>query len=381
MELPNLKDSFFEAFSLIEDPRSANSAHSIETVLFCLLIGVICGADGFVRAEQIADLKKDFIRRYVPLGKKVPTHDTMARLLARIDPDQFVASFARFMRRLTGYSERDILNFDGQTLRGVTGTAAQHRSRSKAAKDQEHIVTAFSTMRCIVLAQIKTLAGVNEVSAAQELLTILDVKGAIITADAMHACAKTFEMIKERGADYVVTLKQNTPLLCDAAELAFRQNEPIVVETKERRGKVTEKRRYEIVPSGDLSGVGHGTVGAFIRVTRENVSHSGRPRKTDEPTMYVASLSPGDVDAIVDSIRKRWEIENKLHWVLDVTFRQDRSRIRVMNAAQNFTRVRHIVFNALSLARDPKRKSFDAKRTRASMDEKFLARALRLRAA
>jgi predicted transposase YbfD/YdcC len=249
MELPNLKDSFFEAFSLIEDPRSANSAHSIETVLFCLLIGVICGADGFVRAEQIADLKKDFIRRYVPLGKKVPTHDTMARLLARIDPDQFVASFARFMRRLTGYSERDILNFDGQTLRGVTGTAAQHRSRSKAAKDQEHIVTAFSTMRCIVLAQIKTLAGVNEVSAAQELLTILDVKGAIITADAMHACAKTFEMIKERGADYVVTLKQNTPLLCDAAELAFRQNEP---NRRDQSGKVTETRRYEIVPSGDL---------------------------------------------------------------------------------------------------------------------------------
>ena len=236
-------------------------------------------------------------------------------------------------------------------------------------------------MRCIVLAQIKTLVGVNEVSAAQELLTILDVKGAIITADAMHACAKTFEMIKERGANYVVRLKQNTPPLCDAAELAFRENEPLVKETKERRGKVSEKRRYEIVPSGDLSGVGHGTVRAFIRVTRTNVSHAGRPRKTDEPTMYVSSLSPGDVDAIVDSIRKRWEIENKLHWVLDVTFRQDQSRIRVMNAAQNFTRVRHIVFNALSLARDPKRKSFDAKRTRASMDQRFLVRALRLRAA
>jgi predicted transposase YbfD/YdcC len=382
VENPNLalKGAFFDCFSLIDDPRAANAAHPLVTVLFCLVVGVICGGDGFVQAEHFARLKRKFIERYVPLKKgKIPTHDTMARLLADIDPDQFVSAFALFMERISGHSSGDIINLDGKTLRGVVGKAAL--KRADAAEDQAHIVSAFSTLRCIVLGQLRSLQVANEVEAAQELLQILDIKNAVVTMDAAHAAYRTLEIIAEQSAHVVVTVKTNTAKLHGDIISAFHRDKPTVVETNETTRGGIERRRYEVVPaSGPSIDENFGTLKSFVRVTRENVSHSSKSQEAPSVTFYASSMPPSQAKKIAESVRARWGIENKLHYVLDVTFDEDRSRIRAKNAPENFARIRHIALNLLGLLKTPNL-SFALKRGTALADDRYLARALRLKVA
>ena len=373
---PSLKDTFFDCFSLIDDPRAANSAHSLMTVLFCLIVGVVCGADGFVQAEHIARLKISFIKRYVRIRRDVPTHDTMARLLGDLDPDQFVSAFATFMERLTGHRAKDIINLDGKTLRGVVGTAAL--KRAGAAENQAHIVSAFSALRCIVLGQLRSKRVANEVVAAQELLQILDIRGAVITMDAAHTVYRTLEIIAERGAEVVVTVKTNAASLHKGVKDAFRRGSPNAIETTEKTHGGLERRMYEIVrASGNAVDKNFCTLKSFVRVTRENTSHSGKRRKKKSVTYYASSLPAEEVQRIADCVRARWAIENKLHYVLDVAFDEDRSRVRMKNSPENLSRVRHIALNLLSLIKAPK-VSFALKRSTALADDRYLGRVLRL---
>ena len=373
---PSLQSTFFECFGLIDDPRAANSAHSLMAVLFCVVVGVVCGADGFVQAEHIARLKVGFIKRYVPLRRGVPTHDTMARVLGNLDPDQFVRAFAMFMERLTGHRNRDIINLDGKTLRGVVGAAAL--KRAGATNDQAHIVSAFSTLRCIVLGQLRTKRVVNEVASVQELLQFLDVNGAVVTMDAAHTVYRTLQIVSERRAEVVVTVKRNSANLYDDIKATFRRGAPTVVETSEKAHGGIERRTYEVIrASGDAVDTNYCTLKSFVRVTRDSTSLAGQRRPKTAATYYASSLPPQQAKRIADCIRARWAIENKLHYVLDVSFSEDRSRIRIKNSPENFARVRHIALNLLALIKTPKT-SFALKRTTAAIDDKFLARVLRL---
>lgn len=375
-----LQTTIYDCFSLIDDPRAANAAHPLVTVLFCLIVGVVCGADGFVQAEHIARLKKSFIRKYVPIKRDVPTHDTMARVLADLDPDQFVSAFAALMERVSGRPAKDIINLDGKTLRGVVGVAAM--KRADGAESQAHIVSAFSSLRGIVLGQLRSECVANEVVAAQELLQILDVRGAVVTVDAAHTCRRTLEIIEERGADVVVAVKANAAKLQEHIVEAFEREKPQTIRTAEKARGTIEGRTYEIIAASreDVSAddrFGFPTLNTFIRVTRENVSHAAVQQRTERETFYASSLKLADAERIAECIRARWAIENKLHYVLDITFSEDRSRIRTKNAPENFARIRHIALGLLALQKSPKL-SFPLKRTTAAMDDRYLTRALRL---
>jgi len=370
-----LVGTIFESFLLLDDKRTANSSYSLEAVLFSLLVGVLCGGDGFVQAEAIARQYKPFIKKYVTLSRDVPSHDTMARVLALIDPQQFSDAFSTFMERLTGFSRRDIYNLDGKTLRGVVGVGALKRSRSDAALHQLQIVSLFSTMRNVVLAQVKTMKSVNEVKSAQELLQLFDIRNTIVTMDAMHCTRRTLEIIAEQGADAIVTVKRNAPALDDVITETIRRQKPIVITTTERgRGGRRERRTYRVYEASLST---YPTIKSVIVVTRENVSHSG-PQKKANVTRYASTLPHIDAKLIADCIRRRWTIENTFHYTLDVTFGEDRSRVREKNAAENLSRVRHLAFNLLSLVKTKEKVSFAMKRIKCAMDPAFLARVLRL---
>lgn len=373
---PSPTPSILQSFACIDDPRAANAAHPLGTVLFCLLVGVLCGADGFVQAEHAARLKKKFIKNYVPLRKGIPTHDTMARVLGDIDPDQFVRAIASLMEGLSGRPARDIINIDGKTLRGVVGTAALKRAGT--AENQAHMVSAFSSLRRVVLEQLRSKRVANEVQAAQELLGLLEVEGAVVTLDAAHTVGKTLDLIVERGADYIVTVKRNAGALHDKITATFKTATPVVVRTVERSRGKDERRTYEIAPAPEaLAQTSFSTMKSFVRVTRENVSHSHQQQRHERETFYGSCLPPSEPDLIAKGIRERWGIENRLHHVLDMTFDEDGSRIRTKNAPENFARVRHIALAMLSVAKGPKI-SYALKRMTAAMDDRYLARTLGL---
>lgn len=370
---PTLLGTIFESFVLLDDPRGGNTRHPIGNVVFCVLVGVICGADGFVQAEHVCRLKKAFIKKYT--GGDVPSHDTMARTLSLLDPHLFASAFITFMERLTGIRRKTLFNLDGKTLRGVVGTAAMKRDRSKAASQQAQIVSLFSSMRQVVVGQLRTAKSVSEAPAAQELLQLVDIEGAIVTADAMHMTYRTLEVIAERGADAVITVKANAPALDKAMRHTFRYGTPVatIVTREEERGHVA-KRTYDFFRASPTGYVG---IETFVRVTRTNVSHDKQQKKANV-TKYASTLPLEQSETIAKCIRGRWHIENRLHYILDVTFREDRSRIRVKYAAENFSRVRHLAFNMLSLAKTSKKLSFELKRMTAAIDDRFLARVLRL---
>ena len=346
-------------------------------MLFCLIVGVVCGADGFVQAEAIARMKKPFIRKYVPLRRNtVPTHDTMARVLGDIDPEQFLNAFANFMSRLGSRPRSDIINLDGKTLRGVVGAAAT--KREGAVQNQAHMVSAFSSLRGLVLGQVKSKHVAHETAAAQELLQILDLKGAVVTMDAAHSNPVTMKIIDDRGDDYVVAVKGNAKFLQGAIVDEFLRGGPASdVTTSERTHGQIEHRMYEVIAASNAVAQRFPTVKSFIRVSREGVSHSGNEQQSDADRLYASSLPAEDAERIATCIRARWGIENSLHYVLDISFDEDRSRIRSKNAPENFSRVRHIALGLLGMVKGPKL-SFPVARITAGMDDRFLARVLKV---
>lgn len=377
METPETADdeSIFDCFSLIDDPRAANASHPLVDVLVCLIVAVCCGADGFVQAEEIAKQRKDFIKKYVPLRRGVPSHDTMAYVLSSIDPEEFLITFVMFMERLSGKPRRDIINLDGKSLRGVVG--AKNYANPDAVKDHTHIVSAFSAVRGVVIGQMRSGKGVNEVHAAQELLQMIDVKGAVVTFDAAHTGVATLDIVAARKADAVFAVKGNSAALHADIVKAFGEGRPKKLETAEKTHGTIETRLYEFLPaSGEAVESRFKTLKTFVRVTRDDVSHASRARQQTSETYYAATLV--NVERIAECIRKRWAIENNLHCVLDIAFDEDRSRIRKKHAAENFSRVRHIAFNLLHMKKTPRKLSVALKRIRAAMDDRFLTSLLHL---
>lgn len=370
-----LKETIYAAFSVIDDPRAANASHPLVDVLFCIIVAVACGADSLVAAEQIAIGRKAFIKRYVPLRRGVPSHNTMGLVLASIDPKQFAAALAVFMGHLAGRPRRDIINLDGKSLRGVVG--AKNTRNPEAVAEQVHMVSAFSVLRQIVLGQVRSASVANEVEAAHELLKIIELKGATVTLDAAHTNRECLKIIDDRGGDVVVTVKGNTKKLQTEIEEAFRKQKPRVITTTERTHGATETRTYEFVAaSGDSVETTFKTLKTFVRVTRDNVSHASQQQREDAETYYATSLE--DDERAASCIRSRWGIENQLHYVLDVTFNEDGCRVRAKNAAENFSRIRHIVLGLLKTKKTAKATSVPIKRLLTAMDDRYLASVLRL---
>lgn len=364
--------SILDFFTDLPDPRShINRKHRLGDLIVISVLAVIAGADGPKAIGIWADAHEDWLRRYLELPHGVPSHDTIGRLLATLEPDAFQRCFANWIEslRAAGGDERsEIVAIDGKALR--------------RSHDRRHglgplfLVSAWAVRGGISLGQLATDEKSNEITAIPELLERIDVRKAIVTIDAAGCQREIAAKIVGARGDYVLALKGNqgslyeavvdyviTHLENDFADLDARKHEEVV----KGHGRVDTLTYYQLPVPASLPGKsrwkGLKTLGVAIRLSEEN------GRETSDVRYYISSLRPG-VKRFAAAVRGHWAIENTLHWCLDVTFREDDSRLRNRKAADNLAWLRRFAVGLLK--RQPDKESVAMRRRLAGWNVDYL---------
>lgn len=365
-------ETWQECFSALPDPRVVGRTwHKLLDILFLTLCAVMCGMDDWEAIEEWGDARLDWLRQFVPLENGIPSHDTFERVFAALDSAQFEACFVRWMHALCPSLEGQIVAIDGKTVRG-----SRHRRCGQAAL---HMVSAFVCGRGITLGQWQTDAKSNEITAVPELIDTLELKGATVTLDAMGCQKANAQALVDKGADYVFGLKGNQGTLHEQVRRLFDVTEWLHyrdfaewgdVANDAGHGRVERRRCIALAcPAGEPFDAWAGMKSVvMVEATRQTAQGV-----TTEQRYYVSSLGP-DAHQLAHTIRSHWEVENRLHWCLDVTFHEDACRTRRDHAPHNLNVVRKIAMNLLRL--NPLKKTLPKKRLRACLDPAYLAQVL-----
>lgn len=366
------KLDFLEHFSVLDDPRQAKKVlYPLDEVLLLTLCAVLCGADGWVSVAMFGRRKLAFLRRYLPFANGTPSHDQLGLVFGALDAAAFQTCFIAWTRALSGAIE-GVVAVDGKTLR---------RSFDRAGnKGAVHMVSAWSSAQKLVLGARAVDEKSNEITAIPELLDLLALKGAIVTIDAMGCQKKIAEKIIDKGADYVFGLKGNQGSLREDVELLFTEQlacdfkDIAVSKATSLDGEHGRIERREAFATEDIGWLEerHDWKGLRSIVMILSSRETAKGRET-EKRFYISSL-PADAEKLGAAIRTHWGVENGLHWVLDVNFRDDDCRIRKKNAPANFTAVKRATLNALRKA--PGKDSLKSKRLIAAWDEEYLGKTL-----
>jgi len=367
--------SLVEALRVIPDHRSeVGRLHPLDTILVIAICAMICGADNWVGIEAWAKAKQEWLETFLDLPNGVPSHDTFGRVFSALDPDAFQQAFIAWTAGLSSPLDGDVVAVDGKTLR---------RSFARASKRAAiHMVSAWSARQGISLGQLKTAEKSNEITAIPRLLNKLQLKGAIVTIDAMGCQKKITATIVDRGADYVIAVKDNQPKLYqgikdwfDAAVDADPADCALLTATTTERSHGREEVRTVWVgaPPANLpkreewAGLRSLVCVESVRTLNGKTSVFHR--------FYISSLKPEAPEKMLRIVREHWAIENSLHWVLDMSFREDDARARVDNAAENLSRLRHFALNLIKM--EPSRKvGVKTSRMRAGWDHDYLLKIL-----
>lgn len=362
-------------FSTLTDPRvQGRCKHQLIDIITIIICAVICGANDFVQIQKFGEAKQEWLKTFLELPYGIPSHDTIGRLLSVLSNDLVNECFLNWIQSVCIVTEGEIIPIDGKTLR-----RSYDSSSNKAAI---HMVSAWATQNGMALGQIKTDAKSNEITAIPKLLDMLELKGCIVTIDAMGTQKNIAKKIIDKDADYVLALKGNQSSIHKDVELYFNDipsdfdGAGTSIDTWETidgdHGRI-EIRKYTLVSDiewlqGKENWDGLRSIGMV-----ETIRDTGEKLNT-EKRYYLSSLE-NDVHKFSDAVRKHWEVENKLHWVLDVSFREDESRIRKGNAAENMAIIRHLALNLLN--RDTHSKvGKKTKRLMAGWDENYLTKVL-----
>ncbi len=378
MEFHNKAYKRFEkTFKEVDDFRQESKIkHLLIEILFIAVVATIAGADGWIAIGTFAESKEEWLRKYIPLNNGVPSHDTFERVFENIDVRSFDKTFINWTERLSKKSKDRIIAVDGKTVR------RSHDGKKRAI----HIVNAWVDENDMILGQLKTDEKSNEITAIPELLQMLFLKGSIVTIDAMGTQKKIAAKIIEKGGDYVLALKGNHQIFSDEVKKHFEKamksdfegfdiSRKITLEKS--RGRV-EKREYFQTNDVDWYEEKHLWLG-FTSIGMVRRTTTIKEKTTVEVSYYISSLAApkeGKCELFAKAVRKHWGIES-CHWILDVVFREDDSRVRKNNGASNLSGLKKIALNALKAEKvTQNRTSLKMKRYMAGLNEDFLAKIL-----
>jgi predicted transposase YbfD/YdcC len=293
--------------------------------------------------------KRKWLEKFLELPNGIPSHDTFGRVFALLDPQQLTQMLRQFVQAVTG-------SLPGETVTGslhgeavaIDGKTLCRSGERTTGKEALHLVSAWATQRGVVLGQVATADHSNEITAIPVLLRLLDVRGAVVTIDAMGCQHEIARQVRQQEADYVLAVKGNQKNLEEAVQFHLgpaRTNVPrSKMQTREKNHGRTEKRTYTAMAAPSTISRHWPDAQSIVRVCRETTDEHGK--KTKEVRNFISSLPP-DVERLASLIRGHWGIENRLHWSLDVTFNEDQSRIRQGHAAENAALLRRLALSIL----------------------------------
>jgi predicted transposase YbfD/YdcC len=356
---------FARIFRSLPDPRAPNALHELLDVLVIALAATLCGAKCATDMALFGQSKEDLLRQFLRLEYGIPSHDTFSRVFRALDPEAFERTFQQFMRafaKANGIKLTGVVAVDGKALRG-----AYERGKSSTPL---HMVNVFAVEARMVLASRKA-PGRNEAQGALEILQMLSLQGCTVTADALHCNRPFAAMVLRQGGDYALALKQNQGKLFNAVERRFaragkrsvaKKIETSVHDRKETR-RATVIRDTSVAAANRFPGVV-----ALVRITSRRRLHGKRAEK---PVLRYYLLSKYmSAKQVLQIVRGHWGIENRLHWVLDVVFKEDAGRARKDNGPENLAVLRRCAINIIRA--HPARISMRQKVKRAGWDDAFL---------
>jgi predicted transposase YbfD/YdcC len=357
-------------FGNLQDPRALHSIlHKLLDILIITICAVICGADNFVEIAEYGKEKEEWLKTFLELANGIPSVDTFERVFARLKPETLQICFINWMEAVHESTEGELINIDGKTLRGAKEVGNK--------RSFIHMVSVWSASQHLVLGQRKVGEKSNEITAIPPLLKMLSLRGCIVSIDAMGCQTEIANTIIEQGADYVLALKSNQGNLHDdvrglftsASEQNFKNIEHQFHETVEQGHGRIETRRYWTMGNTEyLIGAEKWRDLRSIGMVESQRTVNGIT--STERRYYLLSLQ-NDIHKFAESVRNHWSIENQLHWILDVGFKEDASQCCRGFSAENLAVIRHIGLNLLS--RDKKSKvGVKAKRLKAGWNNNYL---------
>lgn len=370
-----LQSCLEQYFGQIPDPRVERTrAHQLLDIIAIALFAVLSGADSWVAIETYGNAKRSWLESFLDLPNGIPSHDTFARVFARLDPKAFEASFQQWVKALVSTLEAELIAIDGKTVKG----SYDREGGVKALQ----LVSAWASEHRVVLGQCTVDSKSNEITAIPVLLEQLALAGCIVSIDAMGTQSTIAEQITTEDADYILALKGNHPTLLSQAQTGFetaqaRQWENVEhtqhQETETGHHRIESRTIWQIPASQVFS---KNQLKQWAGLQSLVVVHSHRRlwnKDTSETRYFLSSLST-HAQTFARYIRAHWGVENQLHWCLDVVFKEDASRIRKDHAPRNLSVLRRLALNLLR--QEPSKGSLAMKRYRAGLDDQFMLQIL-----
>jgi predicted transposase YbfD/YdcC len=369
MESKNILDHYSD----IDDPRKDNKRHLLIDIIAIVICASICSAESWEDISIFGQAKESWLRKFLELPHGIPSKDTFRRVFAALDPDEFNRCFRDWVALINPNIKGEFINIDGKTLR---------RSHdSKLGKSAIHMVSAWANKAGLTLGQVKTDEKSNEITAIPQLLEMLHIKGCVVTIDAMGTQKVIAKKIIEKEADYVLALKGNQGTLHEDIKFHFSETSEEELskppfsyyKTFEKDHGRIEQREYWVTDDIDWLSMKKDW-DKFQSICMMKSKRTVKDYTTTETWFFISSL-PADGKTIGDAIRSHWGIENSLHWSLDMAFREDESRKRIEQSAENYAILRHITLNLLKQEKSCKR-SIAGKRLLAGWDANYLEKVL-----
>lgn len=365
--------ALLEHFASVPDPRiERHRWHKLSDILVIAVCAVLSGAESYPAIEDFGSEREGWLSQFLELPAGIPSHDTFNRVLRLLDPVELQSCFLRWMQAVAEVTDGEVVAIDGKALRRSFGKGT--------AKRAIHMVSAWATANGVVLGQRKVDTKSNEITAIPALLALLALKGCIVTIDAMGCQRAIAQKIVEQGADYVLALKGNQPTLEQAvkhffltgpeAEAHWSQSD-YHEHTEHGHGRVETRRAWI---SADLDAELRAAAWPGLQsIGLVEATRTVGEKTAVEQRFYLSSLPP-QAGEFAQAVRKHWGIENQLQWTLDVTFREDQSRLRTGYGAENFAVLRHIALNLLR--QEPSAKSLPRKRLACALNPDYLLKVL-----